>query len=76
MLTDPTPGCPLIAAPGTDVARHRRAVAAALDALDAGTLEELGIAGFAPLQAEDYAVIRERFDAARARLRLWDQDGV
>jgi ABC-type phosphate/phosphonate transport system substrate-binding protein len=76
MLTDPTPGCPLIAAPGTDVGRHRQAVVAALHGLDGGTREELGIAGFAPLGAEDYAVIRERFDAAKARLRLWDQDGV
>jgi ABC-type phosphate/phosphonate transport system substrate-binding protein len=73
MLTDPTPGCPLIAAPGTDVGRHRQAVAAALDALDTGTREELEIAGFAPLETKDYEMIRDRFDAARARLQLWDQ---
>jgi ABC-type phosphate/phosphonate transport system substrate-binding protein len=73
MLTDPTPGCPLIAAPGTDVGKHRHAVAAALAGLDAGTREDLAIMSFVPLEAEDYEMIRERFDAARARLRLWDQ---
>jgi ABC-type phosphate/phosphonate transport system substrate-binding protein len=68
MLTDPTPGCPLIAAAGTDVAPCRVAVAAAIAGLDAGTHAELGIAGFAALDAADYAVIRDRIDAAEALL--------
>jgi ABC-type phosphate/phosphonate transport system substrate-binding protein len=69
MLTDPTPGLPFIAA-GTDVAGRRDAAAAAIAGLDAGTREELGLEGFAPLVADDYEVIRERLDAAEARLRL------
>jgi ABC-type phosphate/phosphonate transport system substrate-binding protein len=72
MLTDPTPGTPYIAGPGADVARYRAAVAAAIAALDAGTRAELGLAGFAPLEPGDYAVIRDRVDAAEARLALWD----
>jgi ABC-type phosphate/phosphonate transport system substrate-binding protein len=66
MLTDPTPGLPLIAAPTTDVVRHRRAVRAALAGLDATIGEALGIAGFAALDAGDYRVVAERFAAAGA----------
>jgi ABC-type phosphate/phosphonate transport system substrate-binding protein len=75
MLTDPTPGCPLIAARGTDVGPHRRAVAAALTRLDAGC-EALGIVGFAPLAAADYELIGDRLDAAEARLRRQSVPGA
>jgi ABC-type phosphate/phosphonate transport system substrate-binding protein len=64
MLTDPTPGIAYIAAAGTDAAPHARAVAEAIAALDPGTADALGIAGFAPLRPADYAVIGERFAAA------------
>ena len=63
-LTDPTPGLPLIAAAGTDVARHRRAVRAAIAGLDTSVRETLGIAGFAELSVGDYRVVVERFTAA------------
>ena len=67
MLTDPTPGLALIAAAGTDVARHAAAVRAAIDGLDAGTRQALGIVGFAALTAEDYRVIEERLaDSSRS----------
>jgi ABC-type phosphate/phosphonate transport system substrate-binding protein len=68
MLTDPTPGLPLIAAPGTDVARHARAVGAGIAGLDQATRAALGIRGFAPLGAGDYALVAERLEAAEARL--------
>jgi ABC-type phosphate/phosphonate transport system substrate-binding protein len=66
MLTDPTPGLPLIAAAGTDVPRHRRAVRAALAGLDGTVRQALGIAGFAELGAADYRVVAERLAAAEA----------
>ena len=64
MLTEPTPGLPLIAALGADGARIRAAVAAAFAGLDPGTRAELGLAGFVPLAAADYDLIRARADAA------------
>jgi ABC-type phosphate/phosphonate transport system substrate-binding protein len=64
MLTEPTPGLPLIAALGTDPAQHRRALAAALAGLDRATREALEIGGFVPLEPADYAVIGERLAAA------------
>ena len=65
MLTEPTPGVPLIAALGTDPAPHRRALAAAIAGLDPETREALGIVGSSPLETADYAVIGARFAAAR-----------
>ena len=62
-LTDPTPGLPLIAAAGTDVARHA-APAGAIAGLDTFVRETLGIAGFAELSVGDYRVVAERFTAA------------
>lgn len=67
-LTDPTPGLPLIAARGTDVAPHRRAVAAAVAALDADTRGALRLRGFVALGAEAWAIVGQRHAAARARL--------
>jgi ABC-type phosphate/phosphonate transport system substrate-binding protein len=68
MLTDPTPGLPLIAAPGTEVDRHADAVRSAISGLDAGARDVLGLAGFAALAAEDYGLITARMAAAEARL--------
>jgi ABC-type phosphate/phosphonate transport system substrate-binding protein len=68
MLTDPTPGLPLIAAAGTEVARHAAAVAAGLGGLDAGVRERLGIVGMARTGAEEYGVISRRLAAALARV--------
>ena len=67
--TDPTPGLPLIAAKGTDVAPHRRAVAAAVAGLDPATRAALGIRGFVALGAEAWAIVGQRLAAAGARLR-------
>ena len=67
-LTDPTPGLPLIAAQGSAVAPHRRAVVAAVAALDAGTRGALGIHGFVALGAEAWAIVGKRHAAARAVL--------
>jgi len=57
MLTDPTPGLPYIAAPGTAVAALRSALA------DASP-------GFLPMEAGDYRVVAERFVAARSAFGL------
>jgi hypothetical protein len=62
MLTEPTPGLPLIAARGTDTLPHAAAIAAA------GGVEELGLVGFARLDVGDYGLIGARFAAAAARL--------
>ncbi|MER2510715.1 MAG: PhnD/SsuA/transferrin family substrate-binding protein [Amaricoccus sp.] len=70
-LTEPTPGLPLIAAAGTDVARHRAVAAAVLPTLAHGTA---GLRGFAPLTRSDYAMIATRFAAAEARVAI--QSGV
>jgi ABC-type phosphate/phosphonate transport system substrate-binding protein len=51
MLTEPTPGLPYIAAPGTDVAALRAALA------DASP-------GFVPVEPGDYRLVAERFRAA------------
>lgn len=64
-LTDPTPGLPLIAAPGADLAGLRRALAAAI-APDA----ELGVAGFVPLEPAAFELIADRFAAAGERLHI------
>jgi ABC-type phosphate/phosphonate transport system substrate-binding protein len=72
MLTDPTPGTPYIAAPGADIARCRAAAGAAIAGLDAATRAELGLAGFAALEPDDYRVIRDRIEAAEARVALRD----
>jgi ABC-type phosphate/phosphonate transport system substrate-binding protein len=69
MLTDPTPGLPLIAAAGTDPAPHRRALAAALAAPDPELAETLGLAGFVRLDPADYAPLATRLATAESRLR-------
>ncbi len=68
LLSDPTPGLPLIAAAGTDTRPHAAAVATAIETLDPGARDVLGLAGFAPLSAADYGLVRDRFAAARGRL--------
>jgi ABC-type phosphate/phosphonate transport system substrate-binding protein len=65
MLSDPTPGLPLIAALGTEPAPHRRALEAAIAALDPDAREALGIVRFVALEPADYAVIGARLAAAR-----------
>jgi hypothetical protein len=62
MLTDPTPGLPYIAAKGADTGPHAAAIAAA------GGVEELGLVGFARLEAGEYEELAARFAAAAARL--------
>ena len=65
MLSDPTPGLPLIAALGTDVSRHTAAIRRAIEGLDATTRRELDLAGFAPLMPDDYKLVADRMtDAA------------
>ncbi len=66
-LTAPTPGPPLIAAAGTDVARHRAVAAAVLPRLAPGVA---GLRGFAPMGKGDYAGIGTRLAAAEALLSL------
>ena len=70
MLTDPTPGLPLIAALAADLGRTRAAVTAALADIDPDTRAALGIVGFAPLAETDYAPIAARADAAEAAVAL------
>jgi ABC-type phosphate/phosphonate transport system substrate-binding protein len=70
MLTDPTPGVPLIAAPGADVATYRGAITRAVRGLDAATRSELSLQGFAALDAADYRIIGDRLAAAEARLEI------
>jgi hypothetical protein len=65
MQTDPTPGLPYIAARGTETGPHTAAIAGAIGAEEAG---ELGLVGFARLQAGDYAVVAERFALATGAL--------
>jgi ABC-type phosphate/phosphonate transport system substrate-binding protein len=64
LLTDPTPGLPFIAARGADVAGMRRAIAAAVAALDGAARRDLGLVGFRPFDPPDYAVIRDRAETA------------
>ena len=64
MLTDPTPGLPYIAALGTDVSRHGRAVASAIAGLAPEVGEALGLVGFAALDPGEYALIARRMAAA------------
>jgi ABC-type phosphate/phosphonate transport system substrate-binding protein len=69
MLTDPTPGLPLIAAAGADVGRHAAAVRVAIGSLDPAARATLGIAGFVPLRRDDYRPIAVRLAAAEGRLQ-------
>lgn len=55
--TDPTPGLPYIAAPGADVAAKARAVAAAIDSLNAADRDVLGIVGLATIASADYLAL-------------------
>lgn len=64
--TETVPGLPLIAAAGTDVARHRAVVSAAFCALAPWIAEALGIRGFVPFDPADYDVIHERWQATGA----------
>ena len=68
LLTDPTPGLPLIAALDTDTAPQRRAVAAAAAELEAGARAALGIRGFVALGAGAWSIVGQRHAAARALL--------
>ncbi len=70
MRTDPTPALPLIAAAGTDAARHRTAIEAAFAALDPPARDALGLCGFRRFEPADYAVIARRAAAGEARLAL------
>lgn len=62
--TDPTPGLPYIAAPGTDAAAVRVALAAGIDSLRTDDRAALGIVALAPLTAADYALVARRFETA------------
>lgn len=55
--TPPSPALPLIAAAGTDPARHGRAIAAGLAQLRADTRAALGIAGFVPMTEAAYVAL-------------------
>jgi ABC-type phosphate/phosphonate transport system substrate-binding protein len=68
MLTEPTPGVPYIAAAGTDTGLLADAVEAGIAGTDADTRAELGLVGFARLEASAYGVIARRFATAIARL--------
>jgi ABC-type phosphate/phosphonate transport system substrate-binding protein len=68
MLTDPTPGLPLITA--GEAWPVRAAVAEAVEGLPEAVREMLGIRGFRAFEAADYAVIGERLAAAEARVTL------
>jgi ABC-type phosphate/phosphonate transport system substrate-binding protein len=67
-LTDPTPGLAFIAAAGADRTRLSRALTTGIAQLDSAARRALGIAGFAPLRAEDYRVIADRLARAEALL--------
>lgn len=66
MTTDPTPGLPLIAAAGTDPARHRAVLSAVLGGLPAWIGDALGIRGFVPLEPDAYDVVRARWARVEA----------
>jgi ABC-type phosphate/phosphonate transport system substrate-binding protein len=68
MLTEPTPGLPMIAAAGSDVEPRARAVEGAIEAVGGDTRAEFGLVGFARLEAGAYDVIAQRLAAAEARL--------
>ena len=55
--TPPSPALPLIAAAGTDPARHGRAIMAALAAMPEHTRATLGITGFVPIPAAAYLAL-------------------
>lgn len=65
--SDPTPGLPMICAkqPDWSVDRMHLAVIEAMAALDAGTSDELFLAGFAQTDLADYSVIAERREQTR-----------
>lgn len=62
-MTEPAPSLPLVTA--ADPAAARRAVAAAVAAAPEAARAPLGLVGFAPRGAEDYAVLAQRARAAR-----------
>ena len=64
LLTDPTPGLPFVSARGAAVPAMRRAIAAAVVALDAASRRDLGLTGFRPFDPGHYDVIRDRAAAA------------
>ncbi len=66
-LTDPTPGLPFVAAAGTDPERHHRVLAEAIPRLAPGPALPRG---FVPLEAGDYAILRDRFQAAEERVTV------
>jgi ABC-type phosphate/phosphonate transport system substrate-binding protein len=68
MLTDPTPGLPLITA--GEVGPVRAAVVAAVAELPEDVRAALGLRGFRAFEAADYAVIAERLAEAEARVAL------
>ncbi len=72
MVTDPTPGLPLIAAPGADVSRLRRALHAGVGRLGSEDRDALGLRGFVALDRADYAIILTRIAAAEAKLAIPD----
>lgn len=74
MRTEPTPALPLIAARGTDAARHRGAIAEGIAALDGGARDALGLRGFRSFEPEDYAPLARRALAAEARVSLDQPD--
>jgi ABC-type phosphate/phosphonate transport system substrate-binding protein len=68
MLTEPTPGLPLVTAGA--VGPVRGAVAEAVAGLAEEVRAALGLRGFRAFDAADYAVIGERLAAAEARVTL------
>jgi ABC-type phosphate/phosphonate transport system substrate-binding protein len=68
MLTDPTPGLPLVTA--GEVGPVRAAVAEAVEGLPEGVRAALGVRGFRTFEAADYAVIGGRLATAEARVTL------
>ncbi len=68
MVTDPTPGLPLVTA--GEVGPVRAAVAEAVEGLPEAVREALGIRGFREYDAADYAMIGARLAAAEARVTL------
>jgi ABC-type phosphate/phosphonate transport system substrate-binding protein len=68
LLTDPTPGLPLITA--GEVGPVRAAVAEAVAGLPEGIRAALGIRGFRAYDAADYAAIGARLAAAEVRVTL------
>ncbi len=57
LRTPPTPGLPLVAAKGADVAACRGAIREAVTTIDPGTLSALDIAGFVVIPPKDYLAV-------------------